>query len=271
MRERLDPFLDDIRLAARGLARRPGFTLVAVLTLAIGIGANTAIYSAVDALLLRSLPFPEPARLMDVALVSPEDGAGPWSFPKYAFFHDHQKRFPSLALRNATQTTLTGTDPERVTIESVTANYLTTLGVRVATGADFPREVDAGPNARKVAIISDGLWQRRFNADAHIAGQVLPLDNKSYEIIAIASWGTPWLSVLNPQETLTVQGLDGGIGAAGFEAIHLDARALAFTFLVTVAVGLLFGLVPALHAKCAGARSSWPRSRSCSCCSPDRG
>ena len=120
MSERFDDFFYDFRLAARGLARRPGFMLVVVLTLAVGVGANTAIYSAVDALLLRSLSFPAPARLMAVALVSPEDGAG--------------------------------------------------------------------PNAGKVDIISDGLCQRRFNADARVAGQVLHLDNKSCEINAVASW-----------------------------------------------------------------------------------
>lgn len=78
MRGRLYDFVDDVRYALRGLLRRPGFTAVAVLTLAVGIGANTAIYSAVDALLLRSLPFPEPQRLMDIVQSTPDEGTAPW-------------------------------------------------------------------------------------------------------------------------------------------------------------------------------------------------
>ena len=142
VRERLREFGDDIRYAVRGLANRPGFTAIAVLTLGIGIGANTAIYSAVDALLLRSLPFAEPGRLLDIVQTSSDDGTAPWSYPKYAFFRDNQRSYAALAAHGSGQAILTGADPERVPVEEVTAQYLTTLGVRVARGRDFPAELD---------------------------------------------------------------------------------------------------------------------------------
>jgi predicted permease len=185
MRIRLHDVVDDVRYALRGLARRPGFTAVAVLTLAVGIGANTAIYSAVDALLLRSLPFREPARLMDIVQSTPDEGTAPWSYPKYAFFREAQRSYGSLALHSASQTTLTGTEPERIHIEEVTGEYLTTLGVHPAIGRGFPDDIDAAPGARRVAIISDALWQRRFNADPDIIGKTLSLNNEPWEIAGV--------------------------------------------------------------------------------------
>jgi predicted permease len=416
VRDRLREFSDDIRYAFRGLAARPGFTAIAVLTLGIGIGANTAIYSAVDALLLRSLPFPEPSRLFDIVQTSRDDGSAPWSYPKYAFFRDAQRSYATLAAHSSSQTILTGTDPERVGVEEVTSQYLSTLGAQVARGRDFPRDIDAGAGAPRVTVISDALWQRRFNGDLNVVGKSLSLNNEPWEIIGVLPPGfrglsgraeallnlsarsaddlsEPWslefsligrlrdgvtgaqaiaearligpriyeafpmeagtlttsktpdrwtaaarpldtirvasglrrsllvlfgavsmvlliacvnlanllvaravarkqeiavrlalgarrgrlvrllvteslvlallggvasllvavagtrvLSAINPQETLRVQGLSGGIGAVGFDSIRIDASALVFTFVVTVAVGLLFGLAPALGA-----------------------
>jgi hypothetical protein len=176
----LREFADDIRYAFRGLAARPGFTAIAVLTLGIGIGANTAIYSAVNALLLRSLPFAEPGRLFDIVQASADDGNAPWSYPKYTFFRDNQRSYATLAAHSSSQTILTGSDPERVGVEEVTAQYLSTLGVQVARGRDFPRDIDAGPGGRRVAVISDALWQRRFNGDLNVVGKSLSLNNQPW-------------------------------------------------------------------------------------------
>ena len=185
MHERLDNVADDIRFAVRGLIRQPAFTAVAVLTLAIGIGANTALYTAVDAMLLRALPFAEPDRLMDISLVSPDEGPTEWSWPKFTAFREGQRSYASLALHRASTATLTGADPERITIESVTAQYLSALGVHVARGHDLPAELDAGPNARKVALISDALWQRRFAADPDVAGKIVHIDSDAYEVVGV--------------------------------------------------------------------------------------
>ncbi len=141
MRERLESLLQDIRYAARGLAQRPGFTIVAVLTLALGIGANTAIFSAVDALLLRALPFRDPATLMDIVQRTPFDAANggigdaPWSYPKFVAFRDAQRSYTSLALDARRPFVLTGDNPERIDGEFVSAQFLTTAWYAGSTRA----------------------------------------------------------------------------------------------------------------------------------------
>lgn len=420
MRERLDELLRDVRYAAHGLRRRPGFTVVAVLTLAIGIGANTAIFSAVDALLLRSLPFRDPARLMDVIQRSPFDPANggstdsPWSYPKFMTFRDAQHSYDRIALDAKENFVLQGDSPERVVGERVSAQFLGTLGTAVAVGRDFPVDEDAHPDAAKLVIISTSLWQRRYQADPKVIGKLLRIDSTAYQVIgvlpsafhgisgqadilvpvtartaddlgawdlefsligrlkpgitsaqaaaeakllapriyqatpmdknllssgpggtwsatarplnsirvastlrrsllvlfgavglvlliacvnlanlllgraaarrqeiairlaigagrarlvrlflceslmlaslggvasvALAMWSTHVLRTLNPDQTLQAQGLNSIVGVVGFNGIALDARALGFTFLITLLVGVVFGLLPALQA-----------------------
>lgn len=415
MRERMHDFMDDVRYALRGLKRNPGFTIVAVLTLGIGIGANTSIYSAVDALLLRSLPYREPEQLVDVVQTSPDEGVAPWSYLKFEAYRNAQQSLSSLAAYTTAQRNITDVEPERLAVEEVTGKYLATLGTGLAFGTDFPKDIDAGAGARKLVIISDALWQRRYNADPQIVGKSLPMENEPWEIIGVlrpgfrglsgnaealinvtarsadglkeawalefsivgrlkpgvtpahaaaeasllgpriyamftqegtlttskalaqhtatarplntirvaptlrrsllvlfgavgmvlliacvnlanlllarslvrkpeiavrlaigagrarlvrmlvtesvvlafmggvvslvvAAAGTRILSAINPLETLRVQGLDGAIGAVGFEGIRLDGSALLFTFLVTLLVGVVFGLAPAIRA-----------------------
>ncbi len=191
IRERLEDLMYDARYAARGLAQRPGFTIIAVLTLAIGIGANTAIFSAVDALLLRSLPFRDPGTLVDIVQRTPFDpangGSGdmPWSYPKFITFRDAQQSYASLALDARQNFILTGENPDRIVGERVSAQFLGTLGATVTMGHDFPADIDAHPDGPKEVIISNALWQRRFQADPHVIGQLLRVDSSSYQIIGV--------------------------------------------------------------------------------------
>ncbi len=196
----VDALRQDVRFALRTLRTSPGFTLVAVLTLAIGIGANTAIFSAVNALLVRPLPFAAPHELMQVGTTAPASGDRParengiWSYPKFVVFRDAQTSFRDLALWTEWQSVLRGDDgAERVMSEVVSATYLRTLGVRPALGRDFVSEEDRTPAVR-TAIISDALWSRRFDADTTVLGRTLTVDNEPFTIVGVLPPGFRGLS-----------------------------------------------------------------------------
>jgi predicted permease len=197
----VEDFVQDVQYAARGLMRRPGFTAVAVLTLALGVGATTAIFSAVDTLILRPLPFKDSDRLMNVNLVSPATSDGPgnanasWSYPKFLFFRDQQRVFESVTFAGpAGEVNVTGDNAERVGQEEIDAQYLPTLGVQVARGSNFPVEEDAHPGAPALAIISDRLWHRRYSADPAIVGKSIALEGRSYVIVGVTPPGFLGLS-----------------------------------------------------------------------------
>ncbi len=188
--------MQDLRYALRTVIRQPGFSAVAIFTLAIGIGANTAIYSVVDATLLRPLPFYDPARLMKVSLIMPAMFGRPindtmvWSYPKYQAFCGIQNAFKETALYGLWQGNVTGTDePERVRGEQVTASYFPVLGIRAAVGRTFLPEEDSVPERDMVAMISYGLWQRRFAGDRSAIGHTIELDLKKYTIIGVLPEG----------------------------------------------------------------------------------
>ncbi|HEY7394041.1 MAG TPA: ADOP family duplicated permease, partial [Gemmatimonadaceae bacterium] len=196
---RLQDFFDDaahdLRYAVRGLRRRPAFTAIAVLTLAIGIGATTSIFSAVNVLLIRQLPYAKPDELMKVSLTVP---AAPgrtaredlvWSYPKFTAFRNAQQVFADLSLYSSSQYTVTSGDVELIRGEQVGATYLRTLGVVPARGRDFERTVDDHPNAERQTIISRAFWERRYNADPDIVGKTIDLDGKPFTIIGITPDG----------------------------------------------------------------------------------
>ncbi len=131
---------------------------------------------------------------MDIVQSSPTDGTSPWSFPKFSFFRDNQRSFSHLALHTDGPVTLTGKNPERITIEEVSASYLSTLQVPVALGRDLPATLDQGPGAARYALISNALWQRQFNADPGVIGQTLSLDNEPWEIAGVLPEGFRGLS-----------------------------------------------------------------------------
>jgi predicted permease len=195
VRETFESVLQDIRFAARGLARRPAFTIVAVSTLAIGIGATTAIFSAVNALLLRPLPYARPAELMKISLVSPARGdfAGSddmvWSYPKFVVFRDNQRVFDRVSLYSEGPFTLTDGDVERVGGEYVGAQYLRTLGLVPSLGRDFDPSVDEHPGGPDLAILSRTLWQRRYNADPSIIGRTIDVNRRPFTVVGIAPEG----------------------------------------------------------------------------------
>ena len=183
----MDTLLQDIRYAFRMLAKKPGFTIAAVLAISIGIGANTAIFSVVNAVLLRSLPYKDPDRL--AVIFSNKQGAvrgsGSASYPDAVDWRQQSQSFEEMATFHNTGYTLTGGgEPERINGARASAEFFPLLGVEAVEGRTFrPEEDKAG--AEPVAVISHELWQRRFGSDANLIGQKLTLDGQGYTVIGI--------------------------------------------------------------------------------------
>ena len=188
----LDTLEQDIRFALRTFRRSPGFTAVAALTLALGIGANTAIFSAVDALLLRPLPFPEPGRLMNISLTVPRRGSFPasddvpWSWPKFQDFRGMQSAFSSTTLWERQQLTLrVGDATLRDQGEFTDAGYLPTLGIAPALGRNFGADEAEHEGGAHVALISDRLWRQLFNAERDALGKAVLVNGVPYGVIGV--------------------------------------------------------------------------------------
>lgn len=181
----MDILLRDLRYALRILINRPGFTIVAVLTLALGIGANTAVFSVVNAVLLRPLPYGNPDRLVFVSEKSAEIENKPFSMPNYHDWRDRNESFESIAAYKFADFNLTGIEPsERVQGAMVSASIFRVLNVEPVLGRSFLDEEDKlGSN--RVLAISYGLWDRRFGRQQDTVGKTLELDGQSYTIIAV--------------------------------------------------------------------------------------
>ncbi|PYV10135.1 MAG: hypothetical protein DMG07_21690, partial [Acidobacteria bacterium] len=199
----MDTLLQDLRCGMRALRKQPGFSAIAVLTLAVGIGANTAIFSVVNAALLRPFPFREPDRLMKVSLVIPSMHGEPprddvvWSYPKFQTFRQLQQVFERLATYRGGTFNLTGIEePERVSGEIVGADYFPVLGVGARVGRTFLPEEDATPGTHWVALLGHGLWQRRFGGDPAVVGTTITLDTRTYTVVGVLPPGFRGLSAL---------------------------------------------------------------------------
>ncbi|HKG23981.1 MAG TPA: ABC transporter permease, partial [Blastocatellia bacterium] len=183
----MESLIQDIRYGIRMLAKKPGFTVVAVIALALGIGANTAIFSVVNKVLLNPLPYNEPDRLMMVWEENAKNGF-PADTPAPANFiswREQNQVFEDMAALDGNSYSLTGTgEPEKVAGHRVSASLFPILGVDPSLGRVFSPEED-NPGANRVVIISDGLWKRRFGSDREILGKTLTLDGESYTVVGV--------------------------------------------------------------------------------------
>src|SRR6202165_5521655 len=158
----LETLLQDIRFGTRMLAKNPGFAIVAVLTLALGIGANTAIFSVVKAVLLRGLPFKDPAHLVRVNESVAKGGRSPVAYPNYLDWRAQNSVFEDMAAYGDCELIVSGKDKsDRVDCEQVSDSYFPLLGVSAALGRTFTPEENAVQMKHAVALIGYGLWQRR--------------------------------------------------------------------------------------------------------------
>ncbi|HEX6496643.1 MAG TPA: ABC transporter permease [Acidobacteriaceae bacterium] len=191
--------LSDLRFAARQLRKHPGFTVVSVVTLAIGIGASTAIFSAVDPVLFKPLPYRHPDRIL--MIWNTWEGAR-WelAFGTYLEISKRSHSLESSAIFEPWQPAMTGNaEPERLNGQSVSASFFHVLGVAPVLGRDF-RAAEEGPNGPKVLILSDRLWRRLYHADPSALGHPLRLDGDSYTIIGVMPRG--FEDVLSPASEL---------------------------------------------------------------------
>jgi predicted permease len=223
-------FAQDARYALRVLGKSPGFSAVAVVTLAVGIGANTAIFTVTNALLLRPLRYTQPERLV---LISAEKKAagltqGELTWPRFEMVNEHNRSFSGVAAFTSETFNLTGQgDPEQVPAARVSWNFFEILGIRPALGRSFTAPEDQ-PGGDPVVLLSHALWARRFGGDPTAVGRHITLDQKDYTIIGVLPPGfrfdflSPDAELFAPRvfdlNLITPQQAQGGTGFLRFVA-----------------------------------------------------
>ena len=182
-------FWQDLHYGARMLAKKPGFTLIAVLTLALGVGATTAIFSAVSPILFEPLPYPHPDRIAAVSETYSNGARTGGTFGMYRGLAERGRSFDALAVSKTWQPTMTGAaEPERFDGQRVSAEYFRVLGVAPALGRDF-QAADDRTGGPRVVIISDALWRRRFGGDPSVVGRQVTLDDNPYTVVGVMPGG----------------------------------------------------------------------------------
>ena len=242
----MSTLLHDVRFGVRSLLKRPGFAAVAVATLALGIGVNAAIFSVVDGVLLRPLPFDDPDQLVHILESSPpEFPAMSVAYPNFLDWRERNTTLDDLAAHRFTDLNLTGRGtPEQVRVAQVSANLFGMLRVEPAVGRTFSADEDQ-PDGPKVAVLSHGLWQSRFAGTSSAIGETLVLDGESYEVIGVMPPGFSyplsaaparlWLPIGHfAADWLETRGSHPGIqatarmkDAASFEQAQQDLLAIA--------------------------------------------
>jgi putative ABC transport system permease protein len=226
----IETLFQDLRYGARALAQHKGFTLVAVLTLALGIGANTAIFSVVNELLLRPLPFPDAERLVMLWEVAPEGRhQNTTSRANFQSWRDQSKSFEGMAAFSDQRLNLTGAgDPEEVSVQLATLELFQVLGVEPILGRVI-MEDDGRSGTPEVAVLSYALWQRRFGGDPHVVDKPITLNGTPYTVVGVMPAGFQWhirqrSGTGRPAEIWTVLDMPNELGAARGRFLSVVAR-----------------------------------------------
>lgn len=181
--------LQNLRYGSRLLVKHPGFTVVAVLTLALGIGANSAIFSVVNAVLLRPLPFKKPERLIKIWEALPQGGTGTVSVPNLFDWREQNDVFTEIAAYQSADFNLQGREqPERISGANVSPNFFAVLGVEPLMGRAYLQGEDQ-PGSNRVVILSNQLWQRNFGSDPQIVGKLVSIGGESFQVIGVMPQG----------------------------------------------------------------------------------
>jgi predicted permease len=275
--ERLHTLRRDVALALRGLRRTPGFALAAILTLALGIGANVTMLGIVDRLLLRPpAHVRDPDTLKRVYFSSTEDGKEDTdpssSYPLYLAVAEAMRAARGVAAYYTRETALgEGEQARAAEVSLVTANYFATLGVRPALGRDFRREEDVPPQGSAVAIISHELWQRDFGGDPDVLGKAVAISGRRFEIVGVAPQGFTGAELSRidawvPLSALASESLDQFVDVSWHQAgnlgfLRLVARVRAADEVTRAAAQASTGLRRALEARLSVARVDSARPR----------
>ncbi|MFZ0414411.1 MAG: ABC transporter permease, partial [Candidatus Acidiferrales bacterium] len=178
-------FLQDLRYGIRMLAKSPGFTAIAILTLALGIGANTALFSVVNGVILNPLPYPQPDRLFALYSRVANFQRSSISYPNFLDWQRDNRSFETMAAYRGQNYNMTGSgEPERLRGEMISADFFSILGVKPVAGRLFTAN-DDHPGAAPVVLLSEGLWHHRFGGSPNMLGQAINLSGTPYTIVGI--------------------------------------------------------------------------------------
>src|SRR6516225_3381532 len=177
--------LQDLRYGVRQLLRSPGFTVIAMITLALGVGANAAIFSFVNAVLLKPLPYPHPEQIVSVWEKNPGVGSNPISTLNFRDWQQQNRCFQFLSAIAWDKVTLTGSGrPEELNVHRVSASYFKVLGVEAALGRTFDASENEVGNDLEV-VLSNRIWRSRFAGDPQVIGRKVTLDQRNYTVIGV--------------------------------------------------------------------------------------
>ncbi|MGD8868700.1 MAG: ABC transporter permease, partial [Gemmatimonadales bacterium] len=177
--------IQDIRYGIRTLTKRPLFAAIAIVTIALGIGANSAIFSVVNGVLLEPLPLKDPDRLVTANVISPRGFRISLSIPNFRDWRERSRSFDGFGANMSRNVTLTGIDrPEIIRVRWVLGDFFETLGVAPARGRIIPSD-ETWAGAAPVAVVTHGFWERRLGSDPDVLGRTITLDNETFEIIGV--------------------------------------------------------------------------------------
>ena len=207
----------NVQSGVRTLRKRPGFTAVAVLSLALGIGANTTIFSLINTIILRDLPFARPSELVDVRLQLPDVQLSTLSYPNYADLRDATTGVFVGTAGSFFTSARVGLDASTVAGEAVTGNYFSVLGLVPALGRSIEVVDDRTRGAHPVVMLSYGYWHRAFAGDPDVVGRTLRLDGRDYAIIGVAPQGYRGIlrGLINPSFYVPMMMVGRAVGHAG--------------------------------------------------------
>jgi len=216
----MQTLLQDLRFAGRMLRKNPSFTVAAILTLALGIGANTAMFTVTSALLLRPFPYRDPERLVSVDVKDKTSDRG-ITLLRYEMVRDHNQSFDSVAVWTNDDMNFTGRgEPLQLPVARVSANFFSMLGVEPQLGRWFTQD-EARPEGKPVVMLSDSVWRTRFGGDRNVIGQTVTLDTTPYTVIGVLPAGVQfsfmgpadiWLPRYFEYTLMTPQQLRSGVG-----------------------------------------------------------